>query len=178
MAAILAATEAILRTANDWDSNSCSIQPGSEPPPTAAQWYIAIDDAGVEQSARAEDYYLREQFVIEIGVWRRPGQLPHDRKKELQKNVTRYMNDMLTLEPLERKVIKALHKSQTWRNTLNSLAGFPEEGSGDQVVNPLVYQGRSKNETLVFGKENEHAFFGRRLRFRGGDRVQTIESMQ
>lgn len=178
MSAILTATELWLRQENDWEINQCGIQPNSEPPPSAGQWYVSIDDGGIDQTARPEDHYLRELFRVEVGVWRRPDQLPKDRKRDLLKTTSIYAAEAQTLESLERAVIRKLHKSQGWRQLCNTNAGFPSAANGDQVIMPLVYLGRSKCETISFGSQNEHVFFGRRLRFRGADRTQSLECMQ
>jgi len=171
---VLEATAAYLRSKNGWEVSQCDIN--VSPPPAAGQFYVCIDDGGVDQLARAEDYWLKEAFVVEVAIWRRPGQLPKDRLKELLKNTSRLMAEMKTINPLERAVVKTLHKSQGWRGYANTLAGLPIGGKGDLFRVPLIYQGRSKNEFFTDPDGNE--FFGRRLRFRGADRTQSIEDMQ
>lgn len=187
MSIVLQATETWLRSSCDFDNTQCGIQPRCEPPPIAGQWYVGIDDGGIDQTARHDstgefDQYLREVFTVEIGIWRRPGQFPMDRRRELMKNVSPYLLEQQSIESLERKIIVALHKAQGWRAIANDVAGggLPLGGRGDVFSLPLGYAGRGKNETLALIRTSNDPdlFFGRRLRFRGATRTQALEGMQ
>lgn len=178
MAMALEGTEAYLRSVLQMSKDQISIQLNTEPPPMAGQWFIGIDDAGVDARATGNDAYFYEVYSIEIGIWKRPGQFPKDRREELIKVRNLYVPELETLESLERKVLTVLHKSHNWRRAVNEQFNLPVGGSGDVFSNPWRYVGRGKNEKLIAETENSNgdAWIGRRLRFTGADRLQYVES--
>lgn len=187
MSVVLQATVQHLRSVLSWEKEQCDVQPNSMPPPSAGQWYVAVDDAGVDQRTAANgDLILEEIYTVEIAIWRRPNQLPEDRRKELLKLHSRYLLACETIESLERKVLWGmlgttagqLANRQKWRALANTLGGFPTAAGGDEIRMPLLYQGRSRNETMSIPGRSEGSsdeWFGRRLRFKGGDRIQQLE---
>lgn len=177
MGMVLEATESYLREVLQFEPNRIGIEFNTEPPPLAGAFFIGIDDAGVESRSTENDYYLREIYVLEIGIWKRPGQFPKDRRAELLKTQNVYTPELETLDSLERKVLAALHKNNDWLRFANERFTLPLGGLGDQFINPLRYLGRSKNERLIAEGEQAEPWIGRRLRFASAERLQKLESL-
>lgn len=170
MAMALQGTRDYLRTTNTWDYKTCGIQFESKPPNIAGQWYVALDDAGVDTGPDNTDA-LTENFSIDVGIWRRPGGLPNDRQGELQKVDDIYLANIQSLHDLERLVISQLHNNWTMISTINTQ--FSLDNTTLMPFNmPWIYRGRSKMEGVTLADGTARAFLGRRLRFRGMRRIQ------
>ena len=95
-----------LRDALSLSADQCDVQPGGRPPEAAGEWYLAVDELGVDSTARS---HLAEEFAVEVAIWRRLGQFPTDRRGELLLHESAYLAAMHTLDNLERQVILSLH---------------------------------------------------------------------
>lgn len=178
MAFVLEGTRDYLRSQNTWTYEQIGIQFQTIPPNTARQWYIGMDDAGVE-SAIEKNYYLTETFSIEIGIWREHASIPRDRSGEMQLATDIYIAGIKTLNALERLVIAQLHGIYAVPAAINAQFTLPSIGSGGVFRLPLAYRGRTRNEKLEVADVQDSAlWFGRRLLFRGLPRTQYINSQK
>ncbi len=149
------------------------IQPEGRPEAWMGEWYIALDEASVANSAVS---HLNEQFTIEVVITKRTGKYPRDRFEGL------YTEVATGLRALERQVIRLLHCNQAVRQLANELAKTPGETTGDAYQRPLFYRGRGRTEfhggDWIGATNGDHAFAVRRLPFVGGDRIQDLDIMQ
>ena len=76
MGHILKTVRDFLRSSLPATAAQCDLRPGGDPPETADEWFVAIDELGVKSTALN---CLDETYEIEISVWRRAGALPADR---------------------------------------------------------------------------------------------------
>jgi len=166
-----------LRTSMSLDVDQCDIRADGSPPGSAAEFYVAIDEFGVKSTARD---HLSEVYEIEIAVWRRSGQYPADRRGDLTLPDDPYLAGILTLDDLERAVIKQIHANYTdITAAANTAIGAPSEGNGDVFQLALYYAGRGATEVLQHEEnKDDSAWFGRRLKFAGMNRVQAVDVMQ
>ena len=173
MGVILSQVRGHLRDALSLSADQCDVQPGGSPTEAAGEWYLAIDERGVESDARS---HLSEEFEIEISIWRRLGQFPADRLGETQLHESEYLSAMHTLDTLERQVILKLHGNfESVTSAANTELGAGLPGGGDVFQLALYYEGRGRTETLPrSGSRQQPTWIGRRLRFRGMTRVQAL----
>lgn len=163
-----------LRSKNDWSNIECGVHYQTVPPNRAGQKFIGIDDGGVE-TGPANTHALTEIYMIDIGIWRRPGHLPKDMLGNVMLPEDLYLPEISTLNDLERRVVFWLHQRWDLLNYINGKYGLPDEGRGDNFTGQLVYSGRSKVETASPDQQQPGiVFLGRKLRFRGLRRVQKI----
>lgn len=175
-----------LREQFGWKENQCGVQYQCIPPAIGEQYYIALDDAGVETGPEETDA-LTEILNLEIGVWRRPGGKPADRLGLLKLPTDLYLNNIYSNTQLERMVIVAtgpvkqsggLHMN--WRLPLfiNELFKLPNDDEGAGFLGALTFRGYSRFESIgIPGQGNDAvAYYGRRLRFRGLKRIQNVRA--
>ena len=140
---------------------------------------MSIDDDGVTQLAGDSDSYLKERFKLVVGIWRRISETPVDlRGKEMLRD-NPYQANATTLSDLERYVIRSLHKSRFVNQRINDEIGQDTEQFGEaHFILPLNYRGRSTNEyfTPPGMDAKQGTWMGRRLRFSGLDRTQSIKN--
>jgi hypothetical protein len=153
-------------------TNWVGVEVDGIPPARAPEWYVAIDEGDI-RSQRTEDQ-LQEEYSVEIYVCRRPDRTPSDFQRQLSLPTDLYLASILTLEKLERQVIKSLHNNQTLRGNANSLGGFPNPNTGDIYQLPLQFDGRSKSRTEEF--PDSGIWMRRQLRFSGMLRVQDLST--
>jgi hypothetical protein len=176
-----------LRTQFGWKENQCGVQYQCLPPATADQFYVAIDDAGVEVGPDETDA-LTEILNIEIGVWRRPGGKPADRLGMLKLPQDIYLAGIYTNTDLERMVLcptgaaknkGGLHKNYGFLTFVNTLFGLPDDDLGAAFMDPLNFRGFSRFESIAIPGQSTDpdVFYGRRLRFRGLKRIQKVREL-
>jgi hypothetical protein len=173
MGIILNQVRSHLREALTLSADQCDIQPSGSPPEAAGEWYLAIDELGVASHSRD---HLAEEFSIEVAIWRRLGQFPADRRGEAMLPESVYLAAMHTLDSLERRVILALHGNFAEVVAgANTEAGAGMSDGGDVYQLALYYQGRDRAETLPNQRSRQQPqWIGRRLKFRGMNRVQAL----
>lgn len=176
--------QSYLRQQYDWKVTECGVQNRCLPPPRAGQFFIGIDDAGVD-AGPDETNALTEICNIEIGVWRRPGHLSQqDMIGKMKLPDDLYLAGIMTLTKLERMVLcpvvgqasGGLDKNYGAMNFINSLFGLPSADLGAGFNEPLRFRGFSRFESIAIENSgtpgDANAYFGRRLRFRGLKRIQ------
>ena len=164
-----------LRNSMSLGVDQCGIAPGGSPPETAAEFYIAIDESQVRSTARD---HLNEVYEIEIAVWRRPGQFPADQQGDLTLADDPYLAGILTLDDLERAVIRNIHANYAdVTAAANTAIGAPSEQAGDVFQLAMYYAGRAGTEVIKHETGRDAAWFGRRLKFAGMNRVQSLSAM-
>jgi len=167
--------------ADGWDRRTVGIQFEGLPPPTASQFYVSIDDGGVEQTAQPNQAWLRERYTVVVGVWRQQTATAGDHRGEMGLFDDRYRSTVQTIEQLERKVMTAIHLNNTLRSTCDDFVAADTAKYGETGYNqPLTYQGRTPNEVVsppALTQGEPRAYLGRRLTFRGCDRIQHRSQM-
>lgn len=183
----LEAIEKWLRAEYGWKVNQCGVQYQCLPPATADQFYVAIDDAGVENGGSEGTDSLEEVLNIEIGVWRRPGGKPADKLGLLKLPDDVYLPAISTNTDLERLVQipsgaakrnGGLHRNYGFLIFVNELFKLPSDELGAKFTEPLLFRGANRFESIAFAgaKNDAHAFYGRRIRFRGLKRIQKVRA--
>lgn len=170
-----------LRAEYQWRPEECGVTPNAEPIPTAGQFFVGIEQSGVETGLESTDS-LKETFTVEIGIWRRAGSRPPDRFGTLHLPSDLYLANAHTLHELQRKVVVSingqggLHKNYRFLTFLNSLFGLPNLDDGPDFTTPLQWLGgQMRPEGIQAGQnDNGPAFIGYRLRFRGLLREQLL----
>lgn len=183
MAMVLEGSQDFLRQLYEWKPTECVVAPETLPTASAGPFFIGIDEGSVE-GGEENSHKLKEVFNIEIGIWRRPHNLPKDRWREYLKVQNMYLPEVATLDTLERQVITALHGygkrnggPSLWE-FINTKFQLPISGRGDRFNGTLMYKGRGKSEVISLpAEEGGGEFYGRRLRFRGLDRTQSTTQM-
>lgn len=161
------------------ESINFGVEFGAYPPPTASDWYIAIDFGGESQTAGPQQYFLREEYSLLIGIWRRQTEVPRDRLGRMNLRSDLYRPQATTIQAMSRSLIKNLHQ-QFWLPTEINLKLATDESYGNKVQSPLIYLGSGANEpyTVDSLRTNDvETFIGRRMKFRGLMRSQKIEEM-
>jgi hypothetical protein len=175
-------TQEWLREKNGWKDNECGVQYDALPMlQDAGQFYVAIDDAGVETGNELTDS-IKEILTLTIGIWRRQEHLSQrDRKSILKLPTDKYLLGSWTLFDLERTVLlprlNGLHANYAFVTALNLRYNLPDEDFGATFILPLFYRGRGRMET--YGVDDGGAtqcWYGYRLRFRGLAREQKLRS--
>lgn len=175
MGAILQEVRDHLRTALSLGADQCGIQIGGTPPEAAGNFYVAVDELGVESTAQQ---HLQENYQVEISLWRRLGQTPSDRSGEALLRDDPYLSGAQSLDDLERSVIKNLHANYTDITTAaNTAIGAGANPNGDVFQLALYYAGRKRTETWQAAgkKKNPPTWLVRRLKFVGMNRVQALD---
>lgn len=149
------------------------------PPPTAGDWYIAMDFAGESQTAGPQQYFLREEYSFLFGIWRRQTEVPRDRLGRMNLRSDLYRPQATTIQAMSRALIKNLHQ-QFWLTTEVSLKIQNNDINGNVPESPLIYLGSNANEQYTVDSMRTgdvETFIGRRLKFRGLLRIQTTTEM-
>jgi hypothetical protein len=180
MALALEHTQEWLREKNGWKFNECGVNYDALPMlQDAGQFYIAIDDAGVEVGNELTDS-VKEVLTLTIGIWRRSEHLSQrDRRFELKMPIDKYLLGSWTLYDLERVVmlpyLNGLHANYSYLSSLNTRYNLPDADYGATFIRPLFYKGRGRMETYgVDDGGSIQTWYGYRLRFRGLDREQKL----
>ncbi len=161
------------------ESINYGLEFGALPPPTASDWYLAFDFAGESQTARPEDYFLREEYSITFGIWKRQTEIPRDRLGRLSLTQDLYRPQALTLHATNRKLVTTFHQ-KFWLPNYISEKINASESNGNVAISPLIYLGCGANEqyTVDSMRSNDvETFIGRRCKFKGLMRIQKIEEM-
>jgi hypothetical protein len=180
-----------LRTKYGFTATQCGVQFDALPPNDAGQFYIALDDGGIE-TGPDNTAALTETLNITVGIWRKPEHLAlKDKRGNLQLPIDKYLIGAYTLHDLERKVIVerpsekmyGLHQSWSFMRGLNERYALPHLVDGDVFFTPLFYRGRGRMETvgiergiLPDGSVDAQTWYGYRLRFRGLSRTQATNN--
>ena len=178
MAVVLQRVRDHLRSALALSADQCGVRVGGHPPASSGELYVAVDELGVECTARD---HLREVYVVEVALWRRVGQWPDDRAGDALLRDDAYLAGALTLDRLERSVIAALHGNYTdIPAAANAAIGAGSPGGGDVFQLALYYAGRTRTEAWQDRRQSGSptAWLGRRLKFAGMNRVQAMDVMQ
>lgn len=180
MALALEGIQNWLRDRNGWKPNECGVQYDALPGFDSGQFYVAIDDAGVEAGSPNTNS-IKETLSITIGIWKRPEHLAGMRKGQLKLPLDKYLLGSWTLHQLERQVIirqlHGLHANYEFMNYLNSINFLPDDLEGAKFNQPLFYGGRGRMDTVAVdakGLSDPVAWIGYRLRFRGLVREQRL----
>lgn len=188
MALALEFTTEWLRSKHGWKPNECGVQFEAQPAYDAGQFYVALDDSGVETGPDETDS-LKEILTITIGVWRRPEHLMKDKRGILKLPHDQYLLGAWTLHELERSVIvhktggstqvnkDGLHNNWSFMSELNSRYNLPNAEYGAKFTQPLRYKGKGRMVTTTVGGEPNseiQAWYGYLLRFRGLYREQKM----
>ncbi len=165
-----------LRSTLSLDTDQCEIRCEGNPTSVAGQFFIGVREMGVQGEGKS---FLRELSRIEVAVWRRASDVPHDRSGDLHLSSDPWLSAVFALDEMERQVIRAIHGNHAdlpkWLNNSLSLGEAPQ---GDRFLLPLFYEGRSGTEALSNKKERPAAWYGRRLQFAGMTRVQSPDVLQ
>jgi len=172
----LEGTRDYLQSENSWTDHQCNLQQNAVPPPVAPQFYIALDDGGIENDS--VEHFLRETYTMVVGVWFRVGAYPEDARGFMQLKTDLYRATIDTLNSLERKVLQNTHHIWALVTAVNTQFSLPSAGDGDYFQSTWVYQGRSGNEITALPDQQGNAYLGRRMRFRGMRRIQLVDSIQ
>jgi hypothetical protein len=177
-----------LREKNGWEPNQCGVQYDLQPPAEAGDFYVALDDGGIEAGTDATPS-LKEILNINVGIWRKPEHLAQrDQTGNLSLPLDNYVLGAYTLHDLERRVVVynsdqkkyGFHHNWELMNGLNSRYKLPDTDNGGTFCTPLFYRGRGKMEfigTEVSGPSetsDTQPWYGYRLRFRGLLREQRV----
>lgn len=179
MALVLEGMQQWLREKYGWQPNQCGVQQDAQPSYDAGDFYVALDDAGVE-SGRPDTDSLKETFRVTVGIWRRPEHLQPDKRGILKLPTDKYLIGVHTLHRLERAVIVhktvsgaivenkfGFHNNWSFRTYLNTRFDLPGE-YGAPFTGCLTYRGRSAMEVIGIDDSNSmQAWYGYRLQFMG-----------
>jgi hypothetical protein len=166
-----------LRDHYGWKANECGVQFDCIPPFDAGNFYVGLDDSGVETGPDETDS-LKEILTIRIGIWRRPEHLLKDRLGEMKLPFDKYLLGAVTLNELERKVVvhrragvllHGFHNNWSFVSSLNTRYNLPDDTYGAKFLQPLRYRGKGAMESIVMETQSGtmDAWYGYRLRLRG-----------
>ena len=191
MALALEFLQEYLRDRNEFKHTECGVQVGAQPAYDAGNFYVGIDDGGVETGNPATDS-LKEILKVQIGIWKRPEHLMKDQRGILKLPQDKYLLGAWTLHELERKIIVhkvvagvveryGLHGNYDFMNQLNARYNLPNEEYGAGFHFPFLYAGRGAMETLaIYGPGDPSGepmtWYGYRLRFAGLAREQKFRA--
>jgi len=179
MGALLQQVRTHLRNVVPLDADQCDIELLGQPRPSAGETYVGIRELRVRSLSRE---HLSEEYEIEVSIWRRLGAFPSDRQGDLALRDDPYLASVLTLDDLERAVIRNLHANYT---DIMAAANETLE-TGDRFQLALYYTGRGPSEVVKSSSHHRQngtrtsgiAWIGRRLIFTGMNRVQSTATMQ
>ncbi len=157
MGLLLEVVQNHLRTALGLAADQCRI--AHEPPTAAGPLFLSVAGGGVRSEARS---VLRETYELEVGVWRRAGEYPADRRGGLLAPIDPHVAGLRTLDALERQVIAALHGNFEDIPAAANAQLEPESEAVFQLA--LYYAGRGPTET-------DSGWLVRHLNFSGCTRV-------
>jgi hypothetical protein len=178
-------TQSWLREKYGWKWNECGVEFESIPSYSAGQFFVSIDDAGVE-TGRDDTDSIMEILSINIGIWRRKEHLMNDQRGMLKLPQDFYLLGSRTIAKLERQVILpnssngpmyGLDKNYDYLRELNTYWQLPSAENGATFTEPFRYRGRGSMETRALTDNqgnNEQIWYGYKLRFRGLKREQII----
>lgn len=173
MGLVLKAVRDALRQSNNWTSDQCDVQPEGWPPEVSGDWYVAIDEVGVTSRSNEN---LHEQYRIEIFVCLRAGLFPKDRMNKAYFDDNDYLDNHMTLDPIERATLTTIQRSFGVMNYANAVGNLPATGLGDAFQGCLLYQGRGKTQGgYPPGTEAKTYWLRRILPFVGMDRMQDLQ---
>ena len=152
-------------------ANWVGIQLRGMPPRRAGDWYVALDEDYIR--GKKDQAHIEEVYGVSIYVCRRPDKLPDDFRGQLTYPDDVYLATMLTLEKMERQVLKSIHNNQTMRAAANTLGGFPAADKGDSYQLPLQYDGRGSIQTSDV--PDSGMWSCREMKFSGMLRVQALD---
>ncbi len=161
------------------ESVNFGVEFGAYPPPVASDWYIAMDYAGESQTAGMQQYFIREEYSFLFGIWRRQTEVPRDRLGRMNLRTDLYRPQATTIQAMSRALIKTIHQ-KFWLTTEVGLKIDAHESYGNKPIAPLIYLGSGANEEYTVDSMRTgdvETFIGRRLKFRGLTRQQTVEEM-
>lgn len=170
-----------LRSQNNWKPNECGVQMDGLPALDAGAFFISLDDGGIESGIEGTDV-LAETLTMIVGIWRRPEHLTRTQRGQLKLPHDKYLLGAYTLHEMERQVIvprlKGFHLNYDFMNGLNSRYNLPHAQNGAAFINPWMYRGRGRMETVNMddGSSTGQDWYGYRLRFRGLGRLQKLRS--
>lgn len=161
------------------------LQLNAYPPPTAPEWYCALDDTGYSNSSDQLKHFVTESYGFQVACWIRVSQTARDRLGALMGAEDLYRVTRVSLGELERKVLKSLlpyEKQYALMARINGLIQTDQSRFGDCLVHPALYVGRSNKEQYtppwLSDNANIIGFMGRRVSFSFPDRVQTWDSFR
>lgn len=173
--ALLEATRDRIRDQLKIDGKKVGVRPKGKPPATMGDFYIAVDEIGVQSGDAGS---LREGHQIAVWITIRAAVLPEDRRED------GYLARGRNLTALERKVIKAVHGNHDLRTAANVLLQKYEALGSAEFQAPLYYSGRGatsepKTDWIVGeSPEQPTPCLVRQLNFAGGLRVQRIDEIE
>lgn len=168
-----------LRDKNGWKQNQCGVQADAMPALDAEDFYVAIEDTGIETGNEATDS-IKEIYSFQIGIWKRAEHLGiKDLRGQLKLPQDQYVVQAYTLHDLERAVMvsgaNGFHANYSFLESLNFRYNLPDSTLGAAFNRPLFYKGRGRMEPMGVDDGNStKAWYGYRLRFRGLDREQKL----
>jgi hypothetical protein len=189
MALALEFTAEWLRQKNGWQPNQCAVSNDAVPAYDAGQFFIAVDDAGVETGTEVTDS-LKELLNLTIGIWRRPEYVARDRRGLLKLPNDLYILGAWTLHDFERLIIvhktadqekrNGLHNNWAFLSALNTRYNLPSSENGAEFRTPLTYRGRGRMESVVLDNRSGESqpWLGYRLRWRGLYREQKYRTAE
>lgn len=181
MALALEFTQEWFRDKYGWEWNECGVRFQAEPTFSTGQFFISIDDGGVEAGPEDTES-LKEKLSLSVGVWRRREHLMNDQLGNLKLPEDHYLVGSKTLHKLERMIILnnqfGLHKNYSYMEALNDRYELPSSIHGAEFRFPWTYLGRGPMETqvLIDSSNREQIWYGYRLRFRGLSREQKLHN--
>lgn len=177
MAMLLEGTRDYLREQMPLKPEQCDVQHDSIPPWPSGQFYVTLEDTGVA-AGPDDSYYFKEIYSIDIGVWRRPGELPKDRWGPFQFREDPYLPSVQTLDKIERRILALLTHKFAAMVDLNNRFGLPSEDLGENFSKPLRYRGRSGMQSKFPPEAGDVFFIGRVLTLTGSTRLQKVEQQK
>lgn len=170
MTSLLTGTRDYLNSLFSWSVAQCDVRPGGNPPPAMGQWYVSLDDAGIESDPHLD--HLRETYSINIFITFRTGVQPRDRLQSI------YLASSANLDAHVSAVRRALHRSYQHMLLVNTLV-IPS--GGDLFQLPLMYRGCAGPQVMdsswAYGAPDSDSFLVKALRFGGALRTQAIDVM-
>lgn len=164
-----------------WDHTVCGVHMQAHPPATCGQWFIALDDGGIQQVASEKEAWMKERAMFVVAVWRRCGEIPTDKSGDMLLWHPIYRDFGNSLEQLERQVLQGIAGDRyVLLSEIRTLTQCDPGKYGDCPSMPPRYLGRGPTEFLTLpdqqANREQNAFVGRRLRFSGFDRTQSLDS--
>ncbi|MEX0794789.1 MAG: hypothetical protein WD045_16745 [Pirellulaceae bacterium] len=147
----------------------CQIRPTGTPAAETLDQCVTLRELGIACEGRT---FLREEYHLEVAIWRRGEDLPDDRAEQAIYAVDPVSPNAPTMEAWEHEIIRHLHGNDPdIRQVLNQQFG-PEGAYGERFQLPLFYIGRGPTERVTL-KPQATTWYVRRLKFTGLSRVVT-----